>query len=194
MEQDGDARGLARVLLRATNHFCPSTGVPDCWTPCLPWPKARAASATRSAACPNIGSSCHGLMGGGRCRSRRSMPRDRICIVRSRARATTGPSHGARPTWPHGGAPAPTAPHARDGEMAASGCRIRGAKSFGRDPRADLGRISRSADLWLQQLSCSAAAGTHVRFQLFLITFFFTLKQTHSTWCITDGNWWIRID
>ena len=73
MEQDGDARGLARVLLRATNHFCPSTGVPDCWTPCLPWPKARAA--TRSAACPNIGSSCHGLMGGRRCRSSRSMPR-----------------------------------------------------------------------------------------------------------------------
>jgi hypothetical protein len=35
---------------------------------------------------------------------------DRISIGRSRAQASTGPLHGARVTWPHGGAPAPTAP------------------------------------------------------------------------------------
>ena len=102
------------------------------------------------------------------------MPRDRICIVRSRARATTGPSHGARPTWPHGGAPAPTAPHARDGEMAASGCRIRGAQSFGRTEEEIRGRIlAGSPDLQTFGYSNAAvqlpqaAGGTQVRFQFF---------------------------
>jgi hypothetical protein len=98
---------------------------------------------------------------------------DRICIVRYRARATTGPSHGARLTWPHGGPPAPTAPHAREAEMAASGCRIRGLRALEELKKRSEGGswpdlpICRPVATATPLFSCSrlAAGSTHVRLE-----------------------------
>jgi hypothetical protein len=92
--------------------------------------------------------------------------------------------HGARLTWPHGSAPAPTAPlpacarYWEEREMGVSGHRIGGSSALGKKT-SDGGSLAGSPDLQRcgytnhavqRQQQAAGSSSTHIRFQLFLIS------------------------